>query len=153
MLVHVGERTAQEVRPGVIGEGVGRHAALREAQAWLARRQYGRDGGARFRLGARQRLLQRGDEVALARLGVDIALDRELGVGVLHANQADAEIFGEHALGGQLFLGRESALADVLLDTFIEMHIDAFALQIVEAICEHGDYLRLACYFLRKMSI
>ena len=127
VLVGAGERAAQKTRPDVIGKGVGRDAAFGKA---------GDDGGGagvqqRLARGGQLRsawhLLNAGDVVASLRLGVDVALDEQLGVGVLDGDDADAEVFGEHSLGGQLVTCVQHTAGDIGLDAAVEMGVHALA--------------------------
>ena len=81
--------------------------------------------GGRFR--SARHLLDTGDIVAALRLGVDVALDEQLGVGVLDGDDADAEVFGEHSLGGQLVTCVQHIAGDVGLDAAVEMCVHARA--------------------------
>ena len=108
MLVGAGECAAQKTRPDVIGKGVGR----------LAR------GG---QLRSAWHLLDAGYVVAALRLGVDVALDEQLGVGVLDGDDADAKVFGEHPLGGQLVTCVQHAAGDIGLDAAVEIGVHALA--------------------------
>ena len=72
-------------------------------------------------------LLNTGYVVAALRLGVDVALDEQLGVGVLDGDDADAEVFGEHSLGGQLVTCVQHTAGDICLDAAVEMGVHARA--------------------------
>ena len=81
-----------------------------------------------YRPGWLRLLLDAGYVVATLGLGIDVAFDDELCVGVFDGDEADAEVFGEGAFGGELFVGVENATGDVVLDAFVEMRVHALSL-------------------------
>ena len=146
MLIGAGEGVTQKAGPGVIGKGVGRHAAFGKAQGSRGLGLHQRLACLGLRCG-QQLLLQLGHIIATLGLGIDVAFYEQLGIGIFHRNQADAQIFGQHALGGQLFAGFERAGKNIVFDAFIKMGVHALTLKIGKAIGKHGVNLQLVIYF------
>ena len=127
-LVGTCERVAQKARPDVVRKSVGRHAALGKACEKLGCvRLRRRDlGSLHFR--RRGGLLDISDVVTALGLGVDVAFDDELRIGVFDGDDADAKVFGERTLRGQLVACVQHTARNVVLDAVIEMCVHALAL-------------------------
>ena len=127
VLVRCGERVAQKACPDIIGKGVRRYAAFGKADAWsrlcLECRQC-----LAFCLLWQRLLLNARHIVTALGLGIDVAFDNELGVGIFYGDEADAQIFGQHALGGQLFLGVQDAAGNIIFDAFVKVGVHALTL-------------------------